>query len=110
MSEREKEDKGGEEAGTKKQKSAEDLGTELLRAAEAGDVERAREVLQCEGVDVRYHMKTHWLLDVPGTALVVACERGHVEVVRLLLEHGGETKQELEERCVMQRGKVTWML
>jgi hypothetical protein len=51
-------------------KSAEDLGRELLRAAEEGDVERVKELLQCE--------------------------RGHAEVALLLLEHGGETKQELE--------------
>jgi hypothetical protein len=94
MNEREKEDKGGEEGGTKKHKSAEDLGRELLRAAEKGDVERVRELLQCEGVNVRYHEEV-WD-GVPKTALVVACERGHVEVARLLLEHGGEAKQELE--------------
>ena len=92
MSKREKEDKGGEEGGT--MKSFEDLGSELLRAAEEGDVESVRELLQCEGVDVRYHDEERW--GVPKTALVVACEDAHVEVARLLLEHGGETKQELE--------------
>jgi hypothetical protein len=71
------------------------LGRELLRAAEEGDVERVRELLQCEGVDVHYHVETHWMFG-PKAALVVACERGHVEVARLLLEHGGETRQELE--------------
>jgi hypothetical protein len=92
MSEREKGDKGGEEGCTKK--SAEDLGEELLRAAEKGDVERVREVLQCEGVDVRYHEEGDGF-GGPRTALVVACERGHMEVARLLLDHGGGTRQEL---------------
>ena len=100
MSEREKQDKGGEEAGAK---SAQDLGRELLRAAKEGDVERVRELLQCEGVDVRYHEEM-WV-DVPKTALVVACGRGYVEVACLLLEHGGDTKQ---ERSVWQRVEVTW--
>ncbi len=46
MSEREKEDKGGEEeAGTEKHKNAEDLGRELLRAAkECGESEGAATV------------------------------------------------------------------
>ena len=65
-------EKGGEEGGTKK--NAEELGRELLRAAEEGDVERVRELLQCEGVDVRYHVERD-LRGVPKTALVVACER-----------------------------------
>jgi hypothetical protein len=43
MSKREKEDRGGKEAGMKKDKSAEDLGRELLRAAKEGDVERVKE-------------------------------------------------------------------
>jgi hypothetical protein len=94
MNEREKKDKGEEEGGTKKHKNAEDLGKELLKAAKDGEVESVRELLQCEGVNVRYHEE---LWDgAPITALVVACERGHVEIARLLLEHGGETRQELE--------------
>jgi hypothetical protein len=72
MSKHEKEDKGGEEAGTKN-KSAKKLGRELLRAAEKGDVERVRELLQCEGVDVRHHEQRDWRGD-PKTVLVVACE------------------------------------
>jgi hypothetical protein len=44
-------------------------------------------------VDVRFHEEV-W--DVTVTPLVVACERGHMEVARLLLEHGGETQHELE--------------
>ena len=95
MSKREKDDKGGEEAGTKKHKSAQELGRELLRVAEKGDVERVRELLPCEGVDVCYYEETHWF-GIPKTALVVACEKGYVKVARLLLEHGGETKQGLE--------------
>jgi hypothetical protein len=95
MSEREKEDKGGEEAGTKKHKSAEDPTRELLRAAEKGDLERVKELLQCEGVDVRYHEERDWRGD-PKTSLVLACERGYVEVARLLLDCGGETREELE--------------
>jgi ankyrin repeat protein len=43
---------------------------------------------------VRYHEEV-WG-GVPVTAFVLACEGGHAEVARLLLEHGGETKQELE--------------
>jgi hypothetical protein len=96
MNEREIEDKGGEEGGTEKHKSAEDLGRELLRAAEDGEVERVRELLQCEGVDVHYYEGRDFVLGVPRTALVVACEGGNAELARLLLEHGGETKQELE--------------
>ena len=92
MSKREKEDKGGEEGGTKK--TAEDLGRELLRAAEKGDVGRVVELLQCEGVDVGFQDGMWW--GVPKTALVVACERGDMVVARVLLNHGGLTKEELE--------------
>jgi hypothetical protein len=48
-------------------------------------------------VDVSYHQARVyiWGLGIPRTALVVACERGHVEVARFLLEHGGETQEEL---------------
>jgi hypothetical protein len=94
MKKREKEDKGGEEGSTKKQKSADDLGRELLKAAKEGDVESVKELLQCEGVDARYHEEV-WE-GAPETALVVACEMQNMEVARLLLEHGGEAKQELE--------------
>jgi hypothetical protein len=66
MSKREKEDKGGEEAGTKHQ-SAEELGRELLKAAEEGDVEKVRELLRCEGVDARYHVN-RGMWGVPRTA------------------------------------------
>jgi hypothetical protein len=72
------------------------LGRELLRAAEEEDVEKVSEVLQCEGVDVHYHEESVFVTGDPKTALVVACERGYVEVARLLLVHGGETRQELE--------------
>jgi hypothetical protein len=104
MSKREKEDKGGEEGGMKKHKSAEDLGRKLLRAAEEGDVESVKELLQCEGVDVRYYDLGDGF-GGPKTVLVVACERGLMVVARILLEHGGETQQELEEAfCVAADG------
>jgi ankyrin repeat protein len=70
-------------------------------------VDRVRELLQFQGVDVRHHEQMYWRGD-PKTALVVACERGHVEVARLLLDHGGVTKEELEGAlCVAAReGRV----
>ena len=58
-------------------------------------MERVKELLQCEVVNARYYEENDgW--NVPMTALVAACARGHVDVVRLLLEYGGETQQVLE--------------
>ena len=68
---------------------------ELLSAAERGDVERVKELLQCNGVNAQYAEEEDDEWNAPRTALVVACERGHVEAARLLLHHGGETQQEL---------------
>jgi hypothetical protein len=96
--------KRGEEGGAKKYKSAKDLGRELLRAAEKGDVESLRELLQCEGVDVRNHEEGNGF-GGPRTALIAACERGHVEVARVLLDHGGETKQEVEAALCWAAGR-----
>src|SRR5262245_20648559 len=68
---------------------------ELLGAAQRGDTERVRKLLQSEGVDARYSLeKDGFGLD--KTCLRLACATGRVETVRVLLEHGGETQEELE--------------
>src|SRR5690349_5716262 len=67
---------------------------ELLKAAERGETERVKELMQCEGVDV-HHAEARW--GVPKTALVLACQEGHLEVVCAILEHGGEEEEELEK-------------
>lgn len=61
--------------------SAQDAGDELRRAAGAGDVARVKELLD-KGTDVNAANS------YGGTALAFACDRGHTEVVKLLLERG----------------------
>jgi hypothetical protein len=61
--------------------AAQDPGDELRRAASAGDLAKVKELLD-KGVDV--NAANHY----GGTALAFACDKGHTEVVRLLLERG----------------------
>lgn len=61
--------------------SAQDPGDELRRAAGAGDVAKVKELLD-KGTDVNAANS------YGGTALAFACDRGHTEVVRLLLDRG----------------------
>ena len=56
----------------------------LLCAARWGNLEACRVVLQCEGVCV------NWKAAEGETALVAACEGGHLECARLLLDHGAQ--------------------
>src|SRR5690348_13251507 len=70
------------------------VGEELLRAAERGDAERVTKLLQTEGVDPRYAESD--ALGRERTPLLVACAGGHVETVRVLLEHVQETKEEVD--------------
>jgi hypothetical protein len=61
--------------------SAQDPGDELRRAAGAGDVAKVKELLD-KGVDVNAANS------YGGTALAFACDRGHLEVIKLLLDRG----------------------
>jgi hypothetical protein len=61
--------------------SAQDPGDELRRAAGAGDVAKVKELLD-KGADVNAANS------YGGTALAFACDRGHLEVIRLLLDRG----------------------
>jgi hypothetical protein len=63
--------------------SAQDPGDELRRAASAGEVARVRELLD-KGVDVNSANQ------YGATALAFASRRGHLEVVKLLLERGAD--------------------
>ena len=60
---------------------AQDLNEDFLAAARKGDVAKLKELLD-KGVDV--NTKTQY----GATALAYACDKGHVEVVKLLLERG----------------------
>src|SRR5690242_7355602 len=46
-----------------------------------------------EGVDVRYAEGRH-------SALVAACVGGHLETACVILEHGGQTQEELENAFI----------
>ena len=61
--------------------SAQNPGDELRRAAGAGDVAKVKELLD-KGADVNAANS------YGGTALAFACDRGHLEVIRLLLDRG----------------------
>lgn len=61
--------------------SAQDPGDELRRAAGTGDVAKVKELLD-KGTDVNAANS------YGATALASACDRGHTEVVKLLLERG----------------------
>jgi Ankyrin repeats (many copies) len=63
--------------------SAQDPGDELRRAASAGEVAKVRELLD-KGVDVDA------VNQYGATALSFASRRGHVEVIKLLLERGAD--------------------
>jgi hypothetical protein len=60
---------------------AQDPGDELRRAASAGDLAKVKELLD-KRVDINAANR------YGGTALAFACDKGHTEVVRLLLERG----------------------
>ena len=60
---------------------AQDVNEAFLAAARKGDVAKLKEFLD-KGVDV--NTKTQY----GATALAYACDKGHVDVVKLLLEHG----------------------
>ena len=62
-------------------RAADDPGDALRRAATAGDVAKVKELLAA-GVDANSANP------YGGTALSFASDKGHVEVVKLLLEHG----------------------
>ncbi|HYO13926.1 MAG TPA: ankyrin repeat domain-containing protein [Thermoanaerobaculia bacterium] len=61
--------------------TAQDSGDELRRAASAGDLAKVKELLD-KGVDANAANQ------YGGTALAFACDKGHTEVVKLLLERG----------------------
>src|SRR5690242_18079327 len=79
---------------------------QLLRASERGEAERVKELLLIDGVDVHFRERDDWL--GPKTALRLACEKGHTNVVCVLLEHGGETQGELESAFLgaVREGRV----
>ena len=60
---------------------AQSLNEDFLAAARKGDAAKVKELLD-KGVDV--NTKTQY----GATALAYACDKGHIEVVKLLLEHG----------------------
>jgi hypothetical protein len=67
--------------------SAQDPGDELRRAAGAGDVAKVKELLD-KGTDVNAANS------YGGTALAFACDRGHLEVIKLLLDRGANPNTE----------------
>jgi Ankyrin repeats (3 copies) len=66
-----------------------DSGDELRRAASAGDAAKVRQLLAA-GADVNAANA------YGGTALAFACDKGHTEVVKVLLEHGANL--EIQDR------------
>jgi len=62
--------------------SAERANVLLAGAAERGDVEDVRKILKIGGADPE-KVDEHWGL----SPFMLACSAGHVEVVRVLLEH-----------------------
>ncbi len=65
------------------QSDAGDKANEFWRAARLGDAARVKALLAA-GVDVNTKFR------YGATALSYACDRGHIEVVRVLLEHGAD--------------------
>ena len=96
MNKLEKEDKGAEEGG---EKTAEQLGKELLIAAKKGEVERVKELLQCEGVDVRF--------GAPKRRLVWRVREDTRRWRAFFLITEERRSKSWRERFVWQRGKVS---
>lgn len=78
--------------------SAQDAGDELRRAAGAGDVAKVKELLD-KGTDVNAANR------YGGTALAFACDKGHLEVVKLLLDRGANPEA---EDTFYKAKPVTW--
>lgn len=70
---------------------ASDLEAQLREAAEAGDIEKVTKILAQGKVDI--NAKIEDLENYGRTALHLAVENGHLEVVKKLLEHGANFDQ-----------------